>query len=192
MYFNITAADSAILMRFTALTKGAMKMEMITISDAQKITSPNPFVLIAAKKPDGTTNLMALSWWSYLSNHPATIGVCTSNRGYTGELIKEAGEFCLCVPDVSVKDSAIRCGTCSGRENNKAEMFGIELEDAETVDAKIVRKSALVLECKLKNTVDVGDHTLYIAEVSSCRADRAFTPVFAVDGYKRLSEVTYM
>jgi len=165
-------------------------MEMITISDAQKITSPNPFALIAAKKPDGTTNLMALSWWSYLSNNPATIGVCTSNRKYTGELIKANGEFCLCIPDVSIKESAFRCGTCTGRDNDKAEMFGIELEDAETVDVKRVKKSALVLECKLKNAVDVGDHTLYIAEVSACRANRELTPVFAMDGYKRLSEVT--
>lgn len=166
-------------------------MEMISISEAQKITSPNPFALIAAQKPDGTTNLMALSWWTYLSNHPATVGICTSNRGYTGGLIREKGEFCLCIPDVSIKERAIRCGTCSGRESNKAEMFEIELEDAETVAVKIVKKSALVLECKLKNTVEVGDHTMYIAEVSACRTDRAMQPVFAVDGYKRLSEVTY-
>lgn len=166
-------------------------MTTITISNAQQITSPNPFALIATKKPNGETNLMALSWWSYLSNRPATIGVCTSNRGYTGELIKSTGEFCLCIPDVSIKDSAIRCGTCSGRDNNKAAMFGIELDDAETVNTKIVKKSALVLECKLKNAVDVGDHTMYIAEVSACRADSEFRPVFAVDGYKRLSEVTF-
>ncbi len=164
-------------------------MEKITISDAQKTTSPNPFALVTTLKADGTANVMALSWWTYVSNHPATVCVCTSDRGLTGGLIRENGEFCLSFPDESMKDAAFSCGTCSGRDRDKAAEFGIELEGSETVKAPHVKGSALVMECRLKDTVGVGDHTMYIAEVTGVFADRSRRPVFAADGYRRLAAV---
>ena len=162
-------------------------MEHVTISDAQKITSPNPFTLVTALKEDGSPNVMALSWWTYVSNHPATVCVCTSNRGLTGSLIRRQGEFCLSMPDESLKEAAFLCGTCSGRDRDKAAEFGIGLEDGETVAVPHVKNSALVLECKLTDTVSVGDHTLYIAEVTGIMADRDRRPVFAAEGYRRLA-----
>ncbi len=164
-------------------------MEKVTISDAQKITSPNPFALVTTRGSDGSVNIMALSWWTYVSNHPATVCICTSNRGYTGGRIRETGEFCLCMPDESIREAAFLCGTCSGRDRDKASAFGLELEDSETVKAPRIQCSALVLECKLKEDVEAGDHTMYIAEVTSVLADRDRRPVFAVNGYRRLSSV---
>ena len=161
-------------------------MDRVTISDAQKITSPNPFVLVTTARPDGKTNVMALSWWTYVSNHPATVCICTSNRGCTGGLIKETGEFCLSCPDESMKESAFLCGTCSGRDRDKAAEFGIELEESETVRVPRVKNAALALECRLKDTVSLGDHTMYIAEVTAVFADRDRRPVFAAEGYRKL------
>ncbi len=163
-------------------------MEKVTIKDAQKITSPNPFALVTTVRPDGKYNVMALSWWTYVSNNPATVAICTSDRGYTGELIKKNGEFTLSMPGASIADKAFLCGTCSGRDKDKAVEFGIEFEDSETVSAPRVRNSALALECKLKETVPVGDHTMYIAEVTAVYADRDRRPVFAANGYSKLRE----
>ena len=50
-------------------------------AEIQKMVSPNPFGLLTALKPDGTTNIMAVSWWSFVSNHPAMVAVCLSNKG---------------------------------------------------------------------------------------------------------------
>ncbi len=132
---------------------------------------------------------MALSWWTYLSNHPATIGICTSKRGYTGTLIQDSNEFCLCIPNEQLKEAAFRCGTCSGRERSKSEEFGIALKDSVRVKTKHVAKSALVMECRLQNIIDVGDHNFYIAEVLECYADPTVHPLFALDGYRRLDTV---
>ncbi|MBQ7475442.1 MAG: flavin reductase family protein [Clostridia bacterium] len=164
-------------------------MEHVTIKDAERMTSPNPFALVATRKEDGTANVMALSWWTYVSNSPATVAICTSDRGLTGSLIKKNGEFTLSMPDESIKEAAFLCGTRSGRDCDKAAEFGIELEDGETVGAPHVRMSALVLECRLVNAVAVGDHTMYIAEVTSVLADASRRPVFAAEGYKRLTAV---
>lgn len=164
-------------------------MERITIGQAQQLTSPNPFALVSTRTPDGKNNLMALSWWTYLSNHPATVGVCLSKRGYSGELIAAAGEFCLCIPDETLRDAAFRCGTCSGRDHNKAEEFGISLEPSRTVAPLSVKNSRVVLECKLQQQVEVGDHVLYIAEVVDGHGDPQVAGLFAMEGYRRLDTV---
>lgn len=164
-------------------------METLTIGQAQQYTSPNPFALISTRTAEGRNNLMALSWWSYLSNHPATIGVCLSKRGFSGGLIAQSGEFCLCVPDESLREAALKCGACSGRDHDKAAEFGIALEPAERVGAMRVSSSRLVLECSLRQQVEVGDHVLYIAEVLGCYGNAHAAGLFAMEGYRRLDAV---
>lgn len=164
-------------------------MDTLTIAQAQQLTSPNPFALISTRTPEGKNNLMALSWWSYLSNHPATIGVCLSKRGFSGAQIAQTGEFCLCVPDETLRTAAYRCGSCSGRDHDKAAEFGIELVPAEKVAPMRVRSSRLVLECSLRQQVEVGDHVLYIAEVLGCYGNAQAAGLFAMEGYRRLDVV---
>lgn len=164
-------------------------MERLNIGQAQKYTSPNPFALVSTCTADGKNNLMALSWWTYLSNHPATIGVCLSKRGYSGSLIAAQGEFCLCIPDRSLRDAALRCGTCSGRDHDKAAEFGIALEPAEHVRPMRVSSSRLVLECRLQQQIEVADHILYVAEVAGSYGNAESSGLFAMEGYKRLNSV---
>ena len=45
-------------------------MEKISIAKAPVFTSPNPMTLICTQKPDGTTNLATLAFWTYASTAP--------------------------------------------------------------------------------------------------------------------------
>ena len=161
-------------------------MTDIKIGQAQRLTAPNPFVLLSTLKDDGSTNLMAASWWTYLSNHPATLGVCLSKKGLSGSLIEKNKEFGLSVPGEELRESALRCGGCSGRTVNKAEEFSIPMEAAELIAPKLVSGSRVVFECKLTDTLEVGDHVLYVGEIVACRGDDSVRQLFAFDGYGRL------
>ena len=83
-------------------------MDLMTIGQAQKLTSPNPFALLSVRKNDGTTNVMAVSWWNYASNHPATVTVCLSSKGYSGQCIRESGAFGLNIVGEPLKEAAIK------------------------------------------------------------------------------------
>ena len=102
-------------------------MTDLTIGQAQRMTAPAPFALLTSADKEGKTNIMAVSWWTYLSNHPVKIGACLSSKGYSGGNIREGGEFAICVVDEQLKDSALQCGRCSGRSTDKAAELGIEL-----------------------------------------------------------------
>jgi flavin reductase (DIM6/NTAB) family NADH-FMN oxidoreductase RutF len=160
------------------------------IADAQKLTSPNPFCLITSRKPGSTTNIMALSWWTYASNHPATLAIFLSQKGYSSELIKETGEFGLSVVDASLKEAAFKCGTCSGREMNKAEAFGIELMDSEKIDTQLVKAHRVAFECRLIQILPVQDHYLLVGEIVALHCGPAIAQLYAMDGYQKLDTIS--
>ena len=157
-------------------------MTDINIGQAQRLTAPCPFALLSVLRDDGSTNLMAVSWWSYLSNHPP-------KKGLSGELIRKNGEFALSIVDESLKEAALRCGSCSGRTRDKAAEFGIALTDAARIAPQVVRDSRVVFECRLTDTKEVADHVLYIAEIVAIRGDAEKKALFAFDGYGRLDSV---
>jgi flavin reductase (DIM6/NTAB) family NADH-FMN oxidoreductase RutF len=161
----------------------------INVSAVQKALSPNPFCLIATTKPDGDTNLMALSWWTFVSNQPATIAVCLSKKGFSGELIKNTSEFTLSVVGDELKSAAFSCGTCTGRKVNKAKEFGIELVNSLIVKTKIVKALKVALECKVINSVDVNDHIMFIAEIVEAHINPEVSHLYAFNGYANLSTI---
>ena len=159
------------------------------ISYAQKLTSPNPFALVSTKKPDGSTNLMALSWWTYASNHPATIAIFISKKGYSHDLILENKEFGLNIVDESLKEAAFLCGTCSGRNVNKPEQFKIALIEPVEIRTKLVEAHKVAFECKLVGSAEAADHKIFIGEVMAFHNNPERKHLYAIDGYSRLDTV---
>lgn len=164
-------------------------MKEISIGQAQKLTAPAPFGLLATTLDDGTTNLMAVSWWTYLSNHPPMIGVCLSKKGISGAQIEKNGEFVLNIVGEGIRDAALQCGRCSGRDKNKAEEFGIALMDSLQVAPKSVCESKVIFECRLVSAAEASDHVMYMGEVVAIRADESARHLFAWDGYARLDVI---
>ena len=156
-----------------------------SISEVQKATSPNPFCLITSGDGE-STNIMALSWWTYLSNHPASVAICVSKKSYSGSLIKQNGMFALCLADVSIKDAAFSCGVCSGRTCNKAAEFKIALKKASIITPMLIEKSPVSLECRVTQTVDAGDHDMFIAEIVETHLNLDYKHIAAYEGYRRV------
>lgn len=161
-------------------------MKEIAINQAQKMTAPAPFALLSAAGKDGKTNIMAVSWWTYLSNHPPKLGVCLSNKGYSGKLIRESGEFALNIVGKDLQEAALNCGRCSGAAVDKVSKFGIEMFPASEINAALVANSRVSLECRLTNCFDVGDHTIYVGDIILAHGDENQTQLYAFDGYSRL------
>ena len=161
-----------------------MKKE-ITIGQAQKLTSPNPFAVVSSIKEDGSTNVMALSWWTYVSNHPALIAIATSNKGMTGKNIMEREYFALSIVGEDLAAAAFRCGTCHGFDHDKAQEFGIPLTKTEDEPVEYVDGARLNLVCKLTKALDLDDHSLYIGEVLRIYGDEDIAAVYAMNGYSK-------
>lgn len=161
----------------------------IKLGKAQKLTSPNPFTLITSLKEDKETNVMALSWWTYLANSPATICISLGKDGLTHELIDRNNEFGLNVVGEELKENGFKTGITSGRDIDKVKEFNIPLKDAKIISPKVIPNSRLVLECRVNKKIELPNNYIYFAEVVSIDSDENIEAIYAMDGYSRLDTI---
>ena len=164
-------------------------MKDLTIGAAQKLTSPNPFGLVTVKKEDGSVNVMAVSWWNYVSNHPASLAVCLSKKGFSGGCIVAQKGFSLSLPGEALAAGALACGTCSGRDRDKAAEFGIPITVNDDFPQGMVDGSRVCFSCTLSQCCDMGDHILYVGEIQKIVGDENVSALYARNGYGELTTV---
>jgi len=163
-----------------------MMMEQIRLSQAAVLTSPNPVSLVCTEKPDGTTNLATVSWWTYLSFNPGMIAYAMAKTSYSGELVRGNQKVVLTVPGVQISEAVMGCGSTTGRDTDKAKRFGIELTSLPDSTIKIPVHSRVAIQCKMKEFHEAGDHYLYICEVEQVYGNGVEEALFAWNGYSQL------
>ncbi len=158
-------------------------MEKITLPKASVLTSPNPVTLVCTEKPDGTTNLATVSWWTYLSFNPGMIAYAMAKPSYSGEMVRNSKKVILTIPGAEIADAVMGCGMCSGRDTDKIAKLGIEMQEVPESEIKIPLHSRVAIRCNLKEFVETGDHYLYICNVEQVYGNETEEAVFAWNGY---------
>jgi flavin reductase (DIM6/NTAB) family NADH-FMN oxidoreductase RutF len=81
--------------------------------------------------------------------------------------------FTVNIPSRAQVAEADFVGIVSGRERDKFADCGFTAIRSEVVDAPFVGEIALVLECRLVQTHEVGIHTMFIGEILDVKADES-------------------
>ena len=161
------------------------EMKVIDIPRSLQYSLPHLFALLVTEDAD-KRNVMAVSWFCFASMKPPKLLVCLSNKGYSGELIRKAGQFTLCVPTESIKDKAMEAGRSSGRTADKAARLGFEWVLPEGFKIPAVAGSRVAWSLALCDTMMAGDHTVYLADVNSAALVSEQESLYAFNGYREL------
>ena len=158
-------------------------MKEIKIAQAPVFTSPNPMTFICSKKANGKMNMATLAFWTYASTNPGKIVFSLNKEAYTLELLAKNKEVVIAVPGVSLAGALIACGTSSGRDTDKVEKFGIEMQKLDGTDIEVPKDTRLAIVADVCETVDANDHVLHICNVKNVFADESVEAVFGWNGY---------
>ena len=161
-------------------------MQEIALGQASKFTSPNPLTVVCTETPAGKTNLAPVSWWNYLSFNPNIICFAMAKTSYSGEMVRQNKQVVLAMPGTSIADAIMTCGSLSGRDIDKAEELAIELIDLPEGAIKVPAHSRIAIQCQLMNTVEAGDHWLYLCTVDHVYIVAKEEALFAWNGYAKL------
>lgn len=161
-------------------------MDKINLPQAAKLTSPNPVTVVCTQKPDGSTNLATVSWWTYLSFNPNMIGYAMAKTSYSGEMVRNNKKVILTIPGTEIAEAVMGCGSTTGRDTDKVAQFGIELTEVEGSDIKIPVHSRVAIVCSMKEYHEVGDHYLYICDVEQVYGNEVEEALFAWNGYSQV------
>lgn len=166
--------------------KETNNMNKINLPQAAKLTSPNPVTVVCTQKPDGSTNLATVSWWTYLSFNPNMIAYAMAKTSYSGEMVRSNRKVILTIPGAEMAEAVMGCGSTTGRDTDKAAKFDIELTEVDGSAIKIPVHSRVAIVCSMKEFHEVGDHYLYICDVNQVYGNEAEEALFAWNGYSQV------
>lgn len=132
---------------------------------------PMPTVLVTCKNESGKTNIITIAWHTTLSKNPPLYGISVSPKRYSHDLIKDSEEFVINFVPYRLVNKAHFCGTHSGRKTDKIMETNLTLSSSQKVSTPLIEECYAHLECKLVQSLKMGDHTLFVGEVVAISAN---------------------
>jgi flavin reductase (DIM6/NTAB) family NADH-FMN oxidoreductase RutF len=126
---------------------------------------PLPVLVVGTYDARGVPNMMAAAWGGICCSRPPCVYVSLRPATYTYDAIVSGGCYTISIPSVDYVREADYVGLASGRDVNKFDVLGLTPVRASHVNAPYVAEFPVVLECSLKQTVEIGSHTQFIGEV---------------------------
>ena len=126
---------------------------------------PNALALVGSRAGD-ERNGMTTSWITQLSMEPVLIGIGVDNKAVTHRLITEGGAFTVNLwnaDDTRVfvkfsKPAAFESGPDGDTLNGRAVTTAV-------TGAPIFSEAIAWVDCEVRQSIDLGTHTLFIGEV---------------------------
>lgn len=140
-----------------------MKKE-IKIEDARRLINSGNLILVTTADED-KKNIATVAWHMPISGEPPLIGVALAKEHYTSELIMVSEEFTINIPNWTLLQKVIFCGSVTGREKDKFSDTGFTPEPpVKLVESPRIKECIGSIECDLYETLELGDHYLFIGQ----------------------------
>lgn len=137
-------------------------------------------VFFLATKSGDKVNACITNTCIQVANSPTRIAIAVLNTNYTCDLIKESGEFAISLLDQSITFDEIKhFGMQSGRDVNKFE--GRNDPVTENGIPYLAKGACSLLTAKVCESVELGSHTLFIAELTDAKLLSDLAPVTYAD-----------
>jgi flavin reductase (DIM6/NTAB) family NADH-FMN oxidoreductase RutF len=122
---------------------------------------PNALALIGSRAGD-ERNAMTASWVTQLSMEPVLVGVGIDQHAVTHRLVAEGGSFTVNLWDAG--DTKVFVKFSKPAVDDGAALNGRAVHAA-TTGAPVFDEAIAWLDCAVRQSIDLGTHTLFIGEV---------------------------
>jgi flavin reductase (DIM6/NTAB) family NADH-FMN oxidoreductase RutF len=130
------------------------------------VLAPVPAVLVSCGGvPEWKPNLITIAWTGNICSEPPMLSISVRPERYSYEIIRTTREFVANVPSLQQARATDWCGMVSGRNVDKFAGTGLTPAAALKVLCPIVLECPLNIECRVRQLLQLGSHTLFVAEV---------------------------
>jgi flavin reductase (DIM6/NTAB) family NADH-FMN oxidoreductase RutF len=110
---------------------------------------------------------MTLNWTTQVGTDPKWLGVSVEREAFTHELIEAGGVFSLNLVDRDDR-AIIRKFTKPVEADLAARTLnGFSYFDGPATGAPVLTQAVAYLECEVRQTVAVGEHSLFLSEIAN-------------------------
>ena len=147
------------------------KSRIEPLSNAYRLINPGVVVLVSVGN-SSASNVCTVAWNFPVRKDPGLMGIVIGKRHHSYPFIAQTGEFAINVPDASLADAVLGCGSVSGRDvSDKFARFGLQRAPATYIQAPLVEEAIANIECRVCQVVDLGASALLLAQVVDAVAD---------------------
>ncbi len=116
--------------------------------------------------------LMTLNWATQVSFAPKMIAIGVEQDALTHQLIREGQSFSLCMIDREDRAIVRKFVKPVEVDLEAGTMNGFAFHDAPVTGVPVLDQAVAWMDCRVAQTVECGNHTLFIGEVVDCGFQR--------------------
>ena len=135
---------------------------------------PLPVVMVSMADKSGKINIITIAWAGTVCTNPPMVSISVRPERYSFSILRETGEFVINLTTRDLVYATDYCGVKSGRDVDKFRELGLTPVTASVVKAPLIGESPVNLECRVSQTLSLGSHELFLAEVAAVHADRRY------------------
>lgn len=162
-------------------------MKEINIARATALTDPNPLMLVCTTKEDGTPNMAPVSFFMYASFNPPMLAFAMGKNANSGTNIRRSQKAVLVLPGYSLAEAVMKFGSTSGSTTDKLACNPIDLQTLDGTEIPVPADCRIAFAVTLCQTVESGDHYLYLCRIDKILGDESKVGLFAWDGYTKVA-----
>ncbi|KNZ68277.1 Flavoredoxin [Thermincola ferriacetica] len=137
-------------------------MSKVTVKPST-VLFPVPTVMVTCG--DNPPNIITIAWTGIINSVPPMVYISVQPSRHSHHLIKQTQEYVINIPSADQAKLVDYCGITSGKNVDKFKETGLTPVPASRVKAPLIRECPVNIECGVKQTINLGSHDVFIAEV---------------------------
>lgn len=137
------------------------------------LVAPRPIAWVSTRSSAGVDNLAPHSFTTIVSTNPAIVLVSSVGEKDTLRNARETGELVICGAPWHLREQVNLTGVEFDPGVSEFDEIGLHREPSERVAPFRVAESPYALECRLVDTIPVGNAVMILAEVLLIAVDEA-------------------
>ena len=122
-------------------------------------------VVLVTSRSEGKDNIIPVTWFKRVNYDPEIYMISIGKKRETRNMINKSRAFCLNFMDAKWSFETLFCGRVSIRDLDKFSKLLLDKGETEIIDCPHIKQADTFRKCKVINTLEYEDHTLFLGEV---------------------------
>ncbi len=143
----------------------------VDLALATRIVNHGPVVLVSSLY-DERIDVTPVAWNMPVSKKPPMIVLEIGRKHFIYECILKTKDFVVNIPPASMAERIVKCGSVSGRDVNKLDLYDIAVEESKEIKSPSIKDAIAVLECTLlEDKYLLEEYNMVVGEVKHAEAE---------------------
>ncbi len=116
-------------------------------------------------------NIITIAWTGIINSAPPMTYISVRRERHSHHIIEAEGEFVINLTTEKLAFAADYCGVRSGRNEDKFSRLNLTPAESRVVKCPSIEESPVNIECRVKETMRLPSHDMFISEIVSVSAD---------------------